>query len=98
MLRIETVETPIGPLHLSLSGEAVCGARFEAPLTGVQARTSIGERVRAYFAGDLRSLGEIPIEMNGTPFQRRVWAALCAIPPWDPRPHGELARLLATHP
>ena len=98
MLRSETVETPVGPLHLSLSGKALCGARFEAPFTGVQARTSIGERVRAYFAGDLRSLGQVRIEMNGTPFQRRVWEALCAIPPGETRTYGELARLLGTHP
>ena len=98
MLRIETVDTPIGPLHLALSGEALCGARFDAPFTGAPARTSIGERVRAWFAGDLRALDDVPIEMNGTPFQRRVWEALRAIPLGETRTYGELARILGTHP
>jgi methylated-DNA-[protein]-cysteine S-methyltransferase len=98
MLRIDTVETPIGPLHLAFSGDALCGARFDAPFTGDRASTSIGERVRAYFAGDLRALDGVPIEMNGTPFQRRVWQALRGIPAGETRTYGELARLLGTHP
>jgi methylated-DNA-[protein]-cysteine S-methyltransferase len=98
MLRIDTVETPIGPLHLALSGDALCGARFNAPFAGARANASVGERVRAYFAGDLRALDDVPIEMNGTTFQLRVWEALRAIPPGETRTYGELARILGTHP
>jgi methylated-DNA-[protein]-cysteine S-methyltransferase len=98
MLRIDTVDTPIGTFHLALSGDALRGARFDAPFTGAAARTSIGDRMRAYFQGDLRALDDVPIDMNGTPFQRRVWEALRAIPVGETRTYGELARLLGTHP
>ena len=98
MPRIDTVHTPIGPLHLALSGDALCGARFDAPFVGVRASNSVGERLRAYFAGNLGALDDVPIEMNGTTFQRRVWEALRAIPPGETRTYGELARVLGTHP
>jgi len=98
MLRIDTVHTPIGPLHLAVSGDALCGARFDAPFAGVRTSTSVGERLRAYFAGNLGALDDVPIEMNGTTFQRRVWEALRAIPPGETRTYGELARVLGTHP
>jgi len=98
MPRIDTVHTPIGPLHLALSGDALCGARFDAPFVGVRASNSVGERLRAYFAGNLGALDDVLIEMNGTTFQRRVWEALRAIPPGETRTYGELARVLGTHP
>lgn len=33
----------------------------------------------------------IPLELAGTPFQRRVWSALCAIPRGETRSYGEIA-------
>jgi methylated-DNA-[protein]-cysteine S-methyltransferase len=98
MLRIESVDTPIGPLHLALCGEALCGLRFDLPFAGSEERTDTGERVRAYFAGDLRALSGIPLAPAGTPFQQRVWRALLEIPPGETRSYGQLARQLATHP
>ena len=99
MLRIETVETPIGPLHLALRGEALCGLRFDTPFApGDNGRTEIGDRLRAYFAGDLRALSGIPVDPAGTPFQQRVWSAVREIPPGETRSYGQLAQLLGTHP
>ena len=49
----------------------------------------------AYFA-DPRSGFDIPLAPPGTPFQRRVWAALCMIPVGSVRSYGELARELGT--
>jgi methylated-DNA-[protein]-cysteine S-methyltransferase len=37
-------------------------------------------RARAYFAGELGALAEVPVDAGGTPFQRQVWAALREIP------------------
>ncbi|HYS07474.1 MAG TPA: methylated-DNA--[protein]-cysteine S-methyltransferase [Myxococcales bacterium] len=98
MLRIDTVETPIGPVHLALEGDALCALRFDAPFEGVPERTPVSDRVRAYFAGDVRALDEIAVEPAGTPFQRRVWKALREIPPGETRTYGDLARQLGTHP
>jgi methylated-DNA-[protein]-cysteine S-methyltransferase len=35
---------------------------------------------------------ELPLLIEGTPFQRRLWEALCAIPRGQTRTYGELAR------
>jgi methylated-DNA-[protein]-cysteine S-methyltransferase len=37
---------------------------------------------------------ELPLVVDGTPFQRRLWEALCAIPRGQTRTYGELARRL----
>lgn len=37
---------------------------------------------------------DVPIEYKGTPFQQRVWDALCRLHPGETRSYGELARQL----
>jgi methylated-DNA-[protein]-cysteine S-methyltransferase len=37
------------------------------------------DQLRAYFAGELREF-DLPLAPRGTPFQRRVWDAVSAIP------------------
>ncbi|MGZ9587166.1 tRNA epoxyqueuosine(34) reductase QueG [Paenibacillus marinisediminis] len=37
------------------------------------------EQLAAYFAGELREF-DLPLDLRGTDFQRKVWQALCAIP------------------
>jgi len=54
----------------------------------------IAERLNAYFAGDLETLGSIPWRTAGTPFQRSVWAALTKIAPGTTCAYGELAARL----
>lgn len=98
MLRVDTVETPIGPVHIAVRDGALCALRFGAPLEGVPERTAVGDRVRAYFAGDVHALDAVALDPAGTPFQQRVWAALRDIPPGQTRTYGDLARLLGTHP
>ena len=98
MLRIDTVETPLGPVHLALREGALCGLRFGSPFEGVRERTPVSDRVQSYFAGDVHALDEVPVDPDGTPFQRRVWSALRAIPAGETRTYGELARELGTHP
>jgi len=98
MLCVDTVETPIGPIHLALRGGALHALRFDQPFEGTRAPAPVSDRVRAYFAGDVHALDEIAVDPDGTPFQRRVWAALREIPPGETRTYGELALQLGTHP
>lgn len=44
----------------------------------------------AYWEGSLRSF-DVPLELVGTEFQRRVWALVCDIPYGQTRTYGELA-------
>ena len=98
MLRTDTVDTPIGPIHLAVREGALCGLRFGAPFAGARERTAVSDRVQSYFAGDLHALDGVAVDPEGPPFQRRVWAALRDIPPGQTRTYGDLARLLGTHP
>ncbi len=47
--------------------------------------------VRAYFAGRLDALDQLPADGGGSPFQRRVWAALREIPAGQTRSYGQVA-------
>ncbi len=58
--------------------------RDDAPL-----REAI-DQLRAYFAGK-RVEFNLPLAPGGTPFQKKVWAALCEIPCGETRNYGELA-------
>ena len=46
-----------------------------------------------YFAGRLRAF-DLPLALEGTPFQRRVWEALREIPFGETRSYGELGAAL----
>ena len=49
------------------------------------------EQLKAYFAGDLRKF-DLPLRMQGTPFQLAVWRALQDIPYGETISYGEMAR------
>ncbi|MGE2837061.1 methylated-DNA--[protein]-cysteine S-methyltransferase [Mycobacterium sp. SMC-4] len=49
------------------------------------------EQLERYFAGELQQF-DLELDMAGTPFQRRVWEALLAIPYGQTRSYGEIAK------
>ncbi|MFP4157224.1 MAG: methylated-DNA--[protein]-cysteine S-methyltransferase [Opitutales bacterium] len=60
-------------------------------------RTVLAEKETAplaelIFEASDRALGEAPLELSGTPFQRRVWQALRELPRGQTTCYGELAR------
>jgi methylated-DNA-[protein]-cysteine S-methyltransferase len=69
---------------LTLHCGAVTLREGAAPATHV-------ERIAQYFAGRLDALAGMPCVTGGTPFQRRVWAALLSIPVGGTINYGELA-------
>lgn len=48
-------------------------------------------QITAYFKGELTRF-ELPLDFRGTDFQKRVWAALLAIPFGETRSYAEIAR------
>ena len=52
----------------------------------VETELQLGE----YFAGERRTF-DVPLSFAGTDFQKRVWAALLAIPFGETRSYGEIA-------
>lgn len=51
----------------------------------------IADRLRAYLAGEIAAIDDIPIEAAGTAFQRQVWTALRDIPAGQTWTYGALA-------
>lgn len=91
------LDTPVGPFSVTVDGEAVTAVRFgrhgvaadsaeELPPVLAQA---VGQ-LREYFAGERREFS-LPLAPQGTPFQRKVWAALCEIPYGETRTYGQIA-------
>ncbi|MEV8532558.1 methylated-DNA--[protein]-cysteine S-methyltransferase [Streptomyces sp. NPDC051211] len=97
------VDSPYGQLTLVategvLSGLYMTGQRHRPP------EESFGERVdateepfpevvrqlAAYFAGELTEF-DVPVRLEGTEFQRSVWAQLVCIPYGETWSYGELA-------
>ena len=90
-----SVPSPIGKLWLqeedgalvrvSFQPDAASQAEEETPLLG-QAKQQLAE----YFAGQ-RQAFDLPLRMQGTPFQQKVWAALREIPYGETRSYGQIA-------
>lgn len=52
--------------------------------------------LQAYFNGADADVGDLPLDMHGAAFERRVWTALLAIPPGETRSYGGLAKVLGS--
>jgi methylated-DNA-[protein]-cysteine S-methyltransferase len=90
------LETPLGPLTLTASFGRITGIWWPAhgkeggphdPILDVAA-----EQLRAYFGG--ATTFDLPLADVGTPFQKRVWAALCAIPYGETCSYAEIAEAI----
>jgi len=87
--------TPLGGLTVSEEDGAIVAIDWgwgrdqtETPLL-LRAR----EQLQEYFDG-LRTGFELPLAPQGTAYRRRVWAALCTIPPGQTRTYADIARLV----
>jgi len=98
-----TIDSPYGPLTLVATGAALSGLymteqrhrppeeTFGAPGDPDDAPFAAAIRqLAAYFAGELTAF-DLPLHLDGTPFQRRVWDALRRIPYGETWTYGQLA-------
>jgi methylated-DNA-[protein]-cysteine S-methyltransferase len=89
--------SPLGDLLLVSNGEALTGLHMvgEAPEPDWLRDDGLFRDVRAqlteYLAGERRTF-DLPLRLEGTPFQRRVWDELCRIPFGETISYAELAR------
>ncbi|HVM19424.1 MAG TPA: methylated-DNA--[protein]-cysteine S-methyltransferase [Egibacteraceae bacterium] len=84
-----TTPSPLGDLRLLSDGRALTGvympSHMAAPAPPADARPDRGpfgavlSQLEEYFAGERRDF-DVVLAATGTEFQRRVWAALTAIP------------------
>lgn len=100
--------TPVGPALAAWTKKGLCVLRLMAhdrqrAVAQLQARYPDAElvaddpgarkhfrQVQAYLAG--QATGALPLDLQGTPFQKKVWQALRAIPHGQTRSYREIAR------
>jgi len=96
-----SVPSPLGRLTIVSDDAAVVAINW-ADETVPQDRPTplLAEAARqlgAYFAGALTRF-DLPVRPAGSPFEQRVWAAMCAIPHGQTRRYGELASAIGSAP
>jgi AraC family transcriptional regulator of adaptative response/methylated-DNA-[protein]-cysteine methyltransferase len=111
MIRWTIRDTTLGPLLVAATPRGVCFAAFGASEAELEralagelpfAELHRDDRALAAWAGALvagvdgdGSRADVPLDVRGSRFQRRVWDALRAIPRGRTRSYGELAAALA---
>ena len=96
-----SMKSPIGELTLTMDGGGLTGVYMHKQKYGPQrdrgwkrddaALKTVRAQLEAYFEGELQDF-DLPLAARGSPFQQRVWQALCDIPYGVTVSYGELAR------
>ncbi|EPX80667.1 Methylated-DNA--protein-cysteine methyltransferase [Litoreibacter arenae DSM 19593] len=89
------LDSPVGPLSLTERDGAIVSLDWDRSGSNV-AEGVLGDAVsqlKAYFAGD-RQAFDLPLKPQGSEFQQKFYAALCAIPYGETRTYGDLADAL----
>ena len=100
-----TVASPVGKLILVASDSGLAailwenddpdrvrlGSIMEDP--GHLVLISAERQLAEYFAGE-RKRFDLPLDFNGTEFQKQVWSALLTIPFGETRSYAEIARMI----
>lgn len=101
--RYKVIQTPVGQLTLIASGKGLAAILWEnddprrvrlSPRTLDENDSILVEtenQLRDYFAGRLKAF-TVPLDFQGTPFQRSVWEALLTIPFGETRSYAQIAR------
>lgn len=107
MISIQTIDSPIGPLTTAERAGRVCLLHFGADGPAVdqmferwypgeprnrQELPAVAVILGRYFSGEIGALDTVPVELNGTPFQKNVWQALRRIPSGTTISYAELAK------
>ena len=100
----EEVASPLGPLTVLASDNGVHTIAFDSDQAG-QAKINLSravnhpiinaavEQLAMYFDGTLKTF-DLPLDLRGTDFQKRVWKLLLEIPFGETRAYGDIARAL----
>ena len=109
-LTTEMIPSPLGPLELTWSEQGVHSLAFtdREAHAGRSSDHSDGAfdtaesappnryaaALERYFDGDIAALEDLPVVLDGSPFQLEVWNALRRIPPGATWSYGELANAI----
>ncbi len=96
------LDSPLGSLSASIRDDRLCGIHIgmgeqDTGSKGNLLCEQLQNELQAYFAGTARHFS-IPLELQGTEFQKRVWHALTLIPAGKTLTYGQLAEQLNSSP
>lgn len=96
-----SMESPVGPLFLAGTGDALHFVSFAASRRAMRPRPGwksaaepfgeVQRQLRAYFARELREF-DLPLALDGSEFQLAVWNRLKSIPYGETTSYGKIAR------
>lgn len=96
------LDTPFALVGVRTEGTVLAEIVYLPRSAGAQAPTdALAERACRQierYAADPDYRFKLPLKALGTPFQRRVWAQIAAIPRGETRTYGDLARALQSAP
>lgn len=95
------LDSPLGPLTLVAAEDALAGLylvdqRHRPVIGGPRDDTvlpELQEQLEAYWRRELKEF-DVPVVVEGTPFQQAVWAGLRTIPYGETWSYGELAEAI----
>ncbi|UCH50074.1 MAG: methylated-DNA--[protein]-cysteine S-methyltransferase [Betaproteobacteria bacterium] len=93
---------PFAVLGIRTNGESLAGLDY-LPLDVAPAEPSsefareVIRQIESYLA-DPRFRFDLPLEIKGSEFRRRVWQVMCQIPPGQTLTYGEVAKRLDSAP
>jgi len=95
--------TPLGALRATTDGASILALAFDAqkvsssslPPDAAVVIDTLRRQLDAYFAGRRTSF-DVSLAPTGTPFQRRVWAALCTVPYGETTSYAAIAQRIGS--
>jgi len=99
-VRAISLSSPVGHLRIEAADEAIVAIGWAETDTAAAMTPLLAEarrQIEAYFAGKLRDF-DLPLRPAGSPYERRVWAAMRAIRYGATRTYGALAGELGSAP
>jgi methylated-DNA-[protein]-cysteine S-methyltransferase len=104
VLLVDELETPIGTLILAALNGKLRALEFtdrgyenlglvktNLPRRNVRDPLGFSTAIQQYFIGNSAAMDQIPVELEGTAFQQKVWLALRDIPAGTTISYGQLA-------
>ena len=105
MIRIQTMDSPLGELTLAEENGAIIGLWMQGQKYFPQLSEALKEQshvltqaerwLKRYSDGQRPQIQELPLNPKGSPFCREVWALLCRIPYGQTTSYAALASQIA---
>lgn len=105
MIRIQTMDSPLGELTLAEENGAIIGLWMQGQKYFPQLSEALKEQspvltqaerwLKRYFDGQRPPIQELLLNPKGSPFRREVWALLCRIPYGQTTSYAALAAQIA---